>query len=78
MFRVVVRMDLSEGAKQRGMYRMKQKIPRQTAHSRKKRLDAANTDGEEIMPSDIVLEHAGNCSEDSYSDLQSAIRSNRM
>jgi len=73
LFQVVVRIDLSEGAKQRGMYRMKRKMPQQTTHSRKKRLNVANMDREEITPSDTVLEHAGNCSEDSYSELQSAI-----
>lgn len=32
-----------------------------------------NTDREEIKSSDTFLEHVGNCSEDSYSELQSAI-----
>lgn len=56
---------------------MKRKIPRQTAYSRKKRLDTynlgSNADEEEVGTSQTVVEHAGNCSEDSYSELQSAI-----
>jgi len=70
-------MDSSKGINHRGTYQIKQKIPRQTAHSRKKRLDTynlgSNADEEEASISQTVVDHAGNCFEDSYSELQSAI-----